>query len=315
MLLDSVVGRLLDFSNWDSAWCGVEVKMSEINVNIVGTEARKRVRFSDVDLLATYHMHDDASSTTSSNHEEPSTFPLTSSQKSFKIRERRSQASLASDFRGRYLSIQPGDELVFERKKDPDHESSDVIRLVNIATDYVAFKVKTTAPEKFRVRPSFGCIESGGSKTVEVTVQPGYLMTAQRDRFLVMSIPLAEEPRNHDDLVEYWHDTLKDGLLQAEIEEHRLRCTVVAPPADLSAKHPGGSPAEPVLDHLLLIDSKLDFLLATKKATQTARRKMQWNLLTLGFAVVLLFFSSRLVFFLFAQDDQPPSKLPNTIPE
>lgn len=191
---------------------------------------------------------------------------------------------------------------MFERKKDPDCESSDVIRLVNIASGYVAFKVKTTAPERYRVRPSFGCIESGGSKTVEVTVQPGHLNTATpfRDRFLVMSVPLAEEPKKHDDLVEYWRELLKNGMLSTDVEEHRLHSTVVAPPADVSPKQPGEQ--EPVLDKLVLIDSKLDYLIATKRGLVKARRKMGCNLATIGFSVLLLFFSSRVFFYFFADD-------------
>ncbi|OQV23793.1 hypothetical protein BV898_02518 [Hypsibius exemplaris] len=287
--------------------------MTEIDVNLGGplpcpTDARKRVRFSDVDLLATYHLHDDASSTASS-HDETFPYALIPGQKNFKIRERRSQASLASDFRGRYLSIQPGDELVFERKKNPELESSDVIRLVNIASGYVAFKVKTTAPEKYRVRPSFGCIESGGSKIVEVTVQPGFPLTPHRDRFLVMSVPLKEEPKDHDDLVEYWRELLKDGILHAEVEEHRLHSTVVAAHVDVFPKSPQ-SAAEPVLNQLILIDSKLDYLIATKKSAVMARRKMHWNLLTLAFAVVLLFFTSRVFMFIFSADAKKSIAVP-----
>lgn len=92
--------------------------MAEGDLKTAGAvdNSRKRVRFSEVDVLAIYHLHDDASSTASS-HDEPSPYSYLTSmgQRNFKIRERRSQASLASDFRGRYLSIQPGDELVFER--------------------------------------------------------------------------------------------------------------------------------------------------------------------------------------------------------
>lgn len=105
-------------------------------------EARKKVRFSDVDMLATYH---EETSSNTSHGDIPPYAP-----KNFRIRERRSQASIASDARGKYLSIRPGDELVFEKHVDPGKESADVIRLTNIFSKYVAFKVKTTAPEKFQ---------------------------------------------------------------------------------------------------------------------------------------------------------------------
>lgn len=140
-------------------------------------EARRRVRFSDVDVLATYYEE-----TASINHEDLPYPPLSVPQKAWKFRERRSQASLETVYRGRYLSIQPANELVFENRSK-DFESSDVIRLVNITPSYISFKIKTTAPEKFRVKPSFGCIESGGSKIVEVSILQGFLMTAQKDRY------------------------------------------------------------------------------------------------------------------------------------
>lgn len=278
--------------------------MTEINIDLPSTtlpDARRRVRFSDVDVLATYY-----DEVLAVHHDDPIPHPsFPTAQKTWKVRERRSQASLETNFRGRYLSIQPGDELVFEnRAKDSEKESSDVIRLVNITSSHVAFKVKTTAPEKFRVKPSFGFIESGGSKTVEVSVMPGLVMTAQKDRFLVMSVPLDKEPQSHNELVDYWQELLKDGTFGSIIDEHKLRCTVstTAIIEDRSRKvdvelQDGKAPLS-VFDRLETIESKLDALLLKQKQKSVSNAKMRWNLLTVALALVFLLLCMRIFTFI-----------------
>ncbi|KAI9893198.1 MAG: phosphatidylinositol-binding protein scs2 [Vezdaea aestivalis] len=61
------------------------------------------------------------------------------------------------------VELEPS-ELAFRRPFD--HEVSQVLRLSNPSQDPVAFKVKTTAPKKYCVRPNSGRIEVG--KNVEV---------------------------------------------------------------------------------------------------------------------------------------------------
>jgi hypothetical protein len=86
------------------------------------------------------------------------------------------------------LRIQPGElKFPFELKK----QVSASIQLVNSSEYYVAFKVKTTSPKKYCVRPNTGIVLPHGSADVTVTMQ------AQReappdmqckDKFLVQSV-------------------------------------------------------------------------------------------------------------------------------
>jgi hypothetical protein len=53
-------------------------------------------------------------------------------------------------------------------------------------------------------------------------------MTAQRDKFLVMSSSLDQVPKSQNELIEYWHGVLSDDAMSENVEEHRLRCQIVS---------------------------------------------------------------------------------------
>jgi hypothetical protein len=90
------------------------------------------------------------------------------------------------------IQIEPS-ELGFKRPFN--HEVCQVLRLTNPNEDSVVFKVKTTAPKHYCVRPNSGHIEAG--KTVEVQV----LLQAMKedpapdakckDKFLVQAVPVS----------------------------------------------------------------------------------------------------------------------------
>ncbi|KAJ2238178.1 phosphatidylinositol-binding protein scs2, partial [Coemansia sp. RSA 455] len=50
--------------------------------------------------------------------------------------------------------------------------TQDMLRLTNKNNSPVAFKVKTTAPKQYCVRPNAGRIEPGESVEVQVVLQP-----------------------------------------------------------------------------------------------------------------------------------------------
>lgn len=65
--------------------------------------------------------------------------------------------------------------------------------------------MKTTSPEKFRVRPSAGCLPPGGRVTISVTLLPGFQLGGlSRDKFLVMSMPVESIDLNPNELTELW---------------------------------------------------------------------------------------------------------------
>lgn len=85
------------------------------------------------------------------------------------------------------LEILPRElHFIFELKK----QSSCTIQLVNKSTQYVAFKVKTTSPKKYCVRPNTGVIEPRSSSDFTVTMQAPRSAPTDlqcKDKFLVQS--------------------------------------------------------------------------------------------------------------------------------
>ncbi|KAK0883193.1 phosphatidylinositol-binding protein scs2 [Friedmanniomyces endolithicus] len=87
------------------------------------------------------------------------------------------------------VDLEPA-ELSFRRPFT--HEVSQVLRLHNPTADLVAFKVKTTAPKQYCVRPNSGRIEAGRSVEVSVLLQAMKEDPPPdarcRDKFLVQSV-------------------------------------------------------------------------------------------------------------------------------
>lgn len=101
------------------------------------------------------------------------------------------------------------------------------VEVVNIDTKPVTYKIKTTAPEKFRVRPSTGVLSPGAAVTVNVVLQQGHQINAlNREKFLVMCMGLGNDiSTNTHDLAELWKNT---AATSATVEQHRLKCSLPA---------------------------------------------------------------------------------------
>ncbi|MCO5593618.1 hypothetical protein L7F22_047633 [Adiantum nelumboides] len=130
-----------------------------------------------------------------------------------------------SVMRTEVLSIQPGElKFPFELRK----QVSCSVQLVNTTESYVAFKVKTTSPKKYCVRPNTGVVSPGATCDVTVTMQ------AQRDappdmqckdKFLVQSVMLPDEAD--------YKEVSADAFNKApgkEVFETKLRVAYVSPP-------------------------------------------------------------------------------------
>eukprot|EP00927_Polykrikos_kofoidii_P062487 TRINITY_DN572_c0_g1_i2.p1 TRINITY_DN572_c0_g1~~TRINITY_DN572_c0_g1_i2.p1 ORF type:complete len:246 (+),score=52.36 TRINITY_DN572_c0_g1_i2:98-835(+) len=89
------------------------------------------------------------------------------------------------------LAIEP-DQTLFFRKSPNSATSHELLKLTNKSTGYVAFKVKTTAPKSYLVRPSTGVLKAGATTEVQIILQqPGQGTDAQASlhRFLVQAVP------------------------------------------------------------------------------------------------------------------------------
>ncbi|XP_019445064.1 PREDICTED: vesicle-associated protein 1-2-like isoform X2 [Lupinus angustifolius] len=123
------------------------------------------------------------------------------------------------------LSIDPHElKFVFELKK----QISSSLQLSNNTDNHVAFKVKTTNPKKYCVRPNTGIILPRSTCDVMVTMQaqkeaPPDLVC--KDKFLLQSVKTHDGATTKDISAEMFNKEL--GHV---VEESKLRVVYVAPP-------------------------------------------------------------------------------------
>lgn len=131
------------------------------------------------------------------------------------------------------VQLEPPKELEFDLKsKEPVEQK---LRITNITNGPLAFKVKTTAPKAYLVRPSNDVLPAGKSVDVQILLQP----LVGRDtphRFLVQAVQLT---KNENLTKTEWQ-----ALSKEEIYEQRLG--VVEPkesavPSDLMTVDPNNA--------------------------------------------------------------------------
>lgn len=118
---------------------------------------------------------------------------------------------------GEMLSLNPNDVILFKMDND---EVSGQFTITNMDESAISFKIRTTSPEKFRVRPSSGTLAPGALQTVVIVVQSGFQMrTVTKDRFLVMSVQIPKTDLSQKDLSEVWQNSCG-----SKVDEYRLKC-------------------------------------------------------------------------------------------
>lgn len=122
------------------------------------------------------------------------------------------------------ISVHP-DELKFQF--EVDKQSYCDLKVVNNTEHYVAFKVKTTSPKKYFVRPNTGVVQPWDSCVIRVTLQAQreYPPDMQcKDKFLLQSTIVAPST-DVDDLPQ---DTFNKESGRA-LEECKLRVVYISP--------------------------------------------------------------------------------------
>ncbi|TRZ00090.1 hypothetical protein DNTS_004641 [Danionella cerebrum] len=123
------------------------------------------------------------------------------------------------------LDRDPAEELCFGAKES---EKKCLIIINNISKNQVAFKVRTTAPEKYRVKPSNSSCEPGANVEIIVSLHGGFQASPQ-DRFLVMAAEMENISNGSlSDTTQFWKEVSKTKIL-----EHRLRCHVLESPKSI----------------------------------------------------------------------------------
>ncbi|XP_078683166.1 motile sperm domain-containing protein 2-like isoform X2 [Branchiostoma floridae x Branchiostoma belcheri] len=197
---------------------------------------------------------------------------------------------------GQLLKICPGDMLEFVNAEGA--EVQQVLTLTNTTAGTVAFKVKTTSPEKYRVRPSSGPIAPGVSVDVNVFLQPGHQASTSRDKFLVLSMEVQQEVKNSAELTALWKSAAKGSVM-----EHRLRCThLTQEAAELQEATPQGDMAR--------LQKQVRDLAMTVGTISSTSQRLEENLsqslrLQKLLVVLLLSLSLVLIYLLWSGGDSP----------
>ncbi|CAH0731175.1 unnamed protein product, partial [Brenthis ino] len=127
---------------------------------------------------------------------------------------------------GEMLKLIPNKQLMF--KTENDHIEAQ-LTITNMDEGVVAFKIRTTAPEKYIVKPSSGILLNNASQTIQITVSPGFQISSViKDRFLVasMQVPNANIPQK--ELSKIWKNP------GSKADEYRLKCANADPDANNS---------------------------------------------------------------------------------
>ncbi|KAJ2773931.1 phosphatidylinositol-binding protein scs2, partial [Coemansia nantahalensis] len=114
-----------------------------------------------------------------------------------------------------------------------------VLVLTNKNNGPTAFKVKTTAPKQYCVRPNAGRIEPGDSVTIQISLQPmkGELPAdfKCRDKFLIQSIQISPEMESMP-MTELWAMVERDAKSDDESSAQFVAEETVTAPAPAPAK-------------------------------------------------------------------------------
>uniref|UniRef100_K7FSH6 Vesicle-associated membrane protein-associated protein A n=1 Tax=Pelodiscus sinensis TaxID=13735 RepID=K7FSH6_PELSI len=120
------------------------------------------------------------------------------------------------------------------------------LKLRNPSDRKVCFKVKTTAPRRYCVRPNSGIIDPGSSVTVSVMLQPFDYDPNEKSKhkFMVQTI---FAPSNTSDMEAVWKEAKPDELMDS-----KLRCVFEMPNEN---------------DKLLLLSPMSVFLISSKEVS------------------------------------------------
>ncbi|KAJ1374463.1 hypothetical protein KIN20_037152 [Parelaphostrongylus tenuis] len=117
-----------------------------------------------------------------------------------------------------FLQISPRDVLNLSRI-DNIIDFVDIVVVRNLSHVSMMFKIKTTSPEKFRVRPTTGVIPPESTEIIRVYLQSEYKDSCAREKFLLLA--LESENNNLETFGELWKNASSDKKV-----EHKLRCRV-----------------------------------------------------------------------------------------
>jgi hypothetical protein len=99
------------------------------------------------------------------------------------------------------MELSPDTELVFQKSQTHQNPRQTLTITNNTKESFLAFKVKTTAPKLFVVRPNSGKLAFGEKIDITIVLQlrDGSIDTKRKDKFLVQSIKLPPDVASLDE--------------------------------------------------------------------------------------------------------------------
>ncbi|KAI8040996.1 vesicle-associated membrane protein-associated protein B [Drosophila gunungcola] len=144
-----------------------------------------------------------------------------------------------NDMKESKLSLEPCDGIVFEGPFNRSVSRKLVIGNLS-GSQRVAFKMKTTTPRLFFVRPNIGVLEPGQKVNVDIFMQPILQEPPQkRHKFLLLA---AEAADDMSDLPQFWRLQTPESTW-----ETKIRCDLI-PSKEEQYRQAGGGRASSALD-------------------------------------------------------------------
>jgi len=140
------------------------------------------------------------------------------------------------------LQLEPESMLHFN--KTPMESSPKMLKVSNLSSGNVAFKIKTTVPNAYFVKPSRGTLKPNGSQEVQVILRPQAVFSCTiAHRFLVQAVPVKSSKNvSREQWGEFSNETVQEQRLSAVLEEQKPEPVIIGkpwvkPPGDLKAKY------------------------------------------------------------------------------
>lgn len=165
------------------------------------------------------------------------------------------------------IQITPNDYLSFTI------DSSDLkseLTVSNPNNVRIAFKIRTTGPEKFKVKPTSGVLAGNGMQNILIIVLPGFDRNeVVKERFLILST-LIDDHLTQKQIDDVWQNP------KAKINENRLKCKLFVEENVLQKSS--------MMESLGTLDRKHFYL------SRSIDILKLFEILTLGFSILLVVF-------------------------
>ncbi|XP_071951424.1 motile sperm domain-containing protein 2-like [Antedon mediterranea] len=190
---------------------------------------------------------------------------------------------------GPLITISPGEQLEFSlnlsKNEEPSLELCARISLQNTRDHTVAFKVKTTSPDRYKVKPSAGPIKPNASVNINVYISTIHKEAISNDKFLVMSTELHEVIRVPAEMTEFWKKVSKEKIM-----EHRLTCAYV--PAEEEKEKIPQDPSIALNKRILQLNEKITTLteLTTEQHSALQQKFNRILILLILISLLMMYF-------------------------